>query len=43
MSINRGNDKDGVHVYNEISVGPKREWNSTIYSNMNVPEDCHTE
>ena len=43
MSINRGNDKeDVVHIYNEILLGHKREWNA-IYSNMNVPKDCHTE
>ena len=44
MSINRGNDKeDVVHIYNEILLGHKREWNNAIYSNMNVPKDCHTE
>ena len=35
-------DKD-VHIYNGILVSHKREWNNAIYSNMNVPKDCHTE
>ena len=38
MSINRGMDKeDAVHMYNEILLGHKKEWNNAICSNMDGP------
>ena len=34
MSINRGMNKDVVHIYNGILVGHEKEWNNAICSNM---------
>ena len=43
MPINRGMDKDDVHIYNEILLSHKKEQNDAICSNMDGPTDCHTE
>ena len=43
MSINRGKDKDVVHMYNGIILSHKKEWNNAICSNMDGCTDCHTE
>ena len=42
MSIDRGKDKDVVHIYNGILLSIK-EGNNAIYSNMNGPRNYHTE
>ena len=34
MSIDRGLDKDVVHIYNRILPSHKKEWNNAIYSNI---------
>ena len=40
MSIGRGMDKeDMVHVHTGILLDLKKEWKSTIYSNMDGPRD----
>ena len=37
MSINRGMDEeDAVHVYNEILLSHKKEWNNAICSIMDL-------
>ena len=41
MSIDRGKDKDVVHIYNGILLSIK-EGNNAIYSNMNGPRNYHT-
>ena len=45
MSSNKGMDKeDVVHIYNEILVSHKMEWNSAICRDLSRPlRDCHTE
>ena len=42
ISINRGMDKDVVHIYNGIKLSYIKEWNNTICSNMYEPRDYHT-
>ena len=42
MSINRGMDKEVVHVYNGILLSHKKEWNDAICSYMGGPRDDHT-
>ena len=43
MSIDRGmNKEDVVHIYNEILLTYKKEWNNTIYSNIDEPKDYDT-
>ena len=43
MSIDREMDKeDVVYLYNGILLSHKKEWNNSIFSNMNRPRDCHT-
>ena len=41
MSIDRGMDKD-VHTYNGIVFSHKNEWNNAICSNMDGPQNYHT-
>ena len=42
MSINRGMDKeDVVYMYNGILLTYQKEWNNTIFSNLDGPRDCH--
>ena len=41
MSINRWMDKDVVHIYNEILLSYKKEWNNTICSNTEGSRDYH--
>ena len=36
-------DSGSVHVYNGILLGHKKEWNCTIYRDVDGPKDCHTE
>ena len=43
MSIDRGMDKDVVHIYNGILLSHIKEWNKAICSNMDGLWDCHTE
>ena len=35
--------EDGVHMYNEILLSHKKEWNNVICSNMDGSRDCHAE
>ena len=35
--------EDVVHIYNVILLSHLKEWNNTIFSNMDGPRDCHTE
>ena len=42
MSIDRGMDKEVVHIYNGILLSHKKEWNIAIWSNMDGPRDYHT-
>ena len=43
MSIDRWMGKEEVvHIYNEILLGHKEEWNNAIYRNMDGPRDYHT-
>ena len=42
MSINRGMDKDVVHIYNWILHSHEKEWNNAICSRMDGPRDIHT-
>ena len=41
MSIDRGKDKDGVHIYNGMLLIIK-EGNNAICSNVNGPRNYHT-
>ena len=41
--INRGMDKDVVHIYNGILLSCKKEQNNSICSNIDGPRDCYTE
>ena len=34
--------EEGVHIYNEILLSPKKEWNNAICSNMDGPRDYLT-
>ena len=44
MSINRWMDKeDVVHIYNEILLSHKKEWNGVGWGNVDEPRACHTE
>ena len=43
MSINRGMDKDVIHLNNGILLNHKKEWNKAICSNMDEPRDCYIE
>ena len=45
MSINRGMDKDVVHIniYSGILLNHKTKQNNAMCSNMDGPRDCHTE
>ena len=43
VSINRGMDKDGVHIYNGILLSHIKERNWIICRDMDGPRDCHTE
>ena len=43
MSIDRGMDKDVVHIYHGILLSHKKEGNNAICSNMDGPRDCHNE
>jgi len=43
MSINRGMDKDVVHVYNGMLLSHKKERNNAICSIMDGPGQCHNE
>ena len=42
-------DKEDVNIYkhththNVISLSNKKEWNNTIFSNINEPRDYHTD
>ena len=43
MFIDRWMDEeDVIHIYNEILLSHKKEWNNAIYSNMEGPRDSHT-
>ena len=43
MPIKTGMDKEYmVHIYNGILLSHKKEWNNTIYSNVDEPRVCHT-
>ena len=42
MSIDRGMDKEDVHIHNGILLSHKKEWNNAICSNMGGSKDCHT-
>ena len=43
MFIDKWMDKeDVVHIYNTILLHHVKEWNNTICSNMDGPEDYHT-
>ena len=39
MSINRGIDKDMVHVYNGVLFSHKKECNNVIHRNMDGPRN----
>ena len=43
MSINRGKDKDVVHIYNGIILSHKKEWNWVIFRNVHESRLCHAE
>ena len=43
MSINKGKDKDVVHICNGILVSLKKEQNNATCSNMDGSRDDHTE
>ena len=44
MSINKGMDKDVVHIYTtEYYSAIKKEQNNAICSDIDGPRDCHTE
>ena len=44
MSTDREMDtEDVVHIYNEILLNHKKEWNNAICCNIDGPRDCHTE
>ena len=42
MSIDRGMDKDVVHIYNGILFSHKKDEIMLICSNMDEPRDYHT-
>ena len=43
MSIDRGMDKeDVVHIYSEVLLSHKKEWNNAICSNIDGPRDYYT-
>ena len=43
MSIDRWMEKEYVvHMYNDILLSHKKEWNNTICSNMDGPSDYNT-
>ena len=43
MSKDRGMDKeDEVHTYNGTLLSYEKEWNNTIFSNMDGPRDYHS-
>ena len=41
MSIDRGMDKDVVHIYNGLLLSHKKERSNAICSNMDGPRDYH--
>ena len=44
MSINRGMGKeDAVYTCNEILLTHQKEWNNTIFSNLDGPRGCRAE
>ncbi|CAI9162879.1 unnamed protein product [Rangifer tarandus platyrhynchus] len=43
MSVNRGMDKEVVHIHNGILLNPKEERNCAICRDMDGPRDCHTQ
>ena len=44
MSIDRWVDKeDMVHIYNEVLLSHKKEWNWAICTDVDGPRVCHTE
>ena len=43
MPINRGMDKDMVHIYNEIFLSHKKEQNWVILRDVHGYRDCHIE
>ena len=44
MSTDRGTDKeDVVHIYNGLLLSHKKEQNSAICRDVDVPRDCHTD
>ena len=43
MSVDRGMDKDVVHVYNWILFSHKNEQNNAIFSNMDATKDYNTQ
>ena len=43
MPIDRGMDKKRYGTYIQWNISHKKEWNSTICSNMDGPGDYHTE
>ena len=43
MPINRGTDKDMVHIYNEILLSHKKEQNWVIFRDVHGYRDCHIE
>ena len=40
--MNRGMDKDMMHIYNGTLFDHEKEWNNAICSNMDEPRDYHT-
>ena len=42
MFINRGMDKNVARIYNGIFLNHKKDWNNTIFSNMDGPRDYRT-
>ena len=43
VSTDRWMDKkDVVHIYNGILLSNKKEWSNAIWSNMDGPQDYHT-
>jgi len=44
MSTDRETDKeDVVHIYNGLLLSHKKEHNSAICRDVDVPRDCHTD
>ena len=43
MFINKGTDKDAVHIYNGILLNHKKEQNYAIRRDVDGPRDWHTQ